>query len=126
MFPNCWKCPIVTPLLKKSGLEAIHKNYRPVSNLAFISKIIEKAGLHQYIEYLESNNQLSSQNSAYKPAFSTETLLVKIHSDIMNSMDKQEVTMLILIDLSAAFDTVRLDILTEILNKRFIMSVVMC
>lgn len=81
------------------------------------SKIIEKAGLFQYTEYLDMNGLSSSKNSAYKSKFSTETLLVKIHSDIMNNMDNQQITMLILIDLSAAFDTVRLDIITEILRN---------
>jgi hypothetical protein len=104
------------------GMEAIYKNYRPVSNLAFVSKIIEKAGLMQYTDYLDTNGLTSDKNSAYKPKFSTETLLVKIHSDIMNCMDKQQITMLVLVDLSSAFDTVRLDIITEILSKRFNMS----
>ena len=119
VFPNGWKCPVVTPLLKKPGLEPIFKNYRPVSNLPYISKIIEKAGLLQYTDYLVSNDLSTDNNSAYKASFSTETLLVKIHSDVMNAMDQQKITMLILVDLSAAFDTVKLDILTGILQNRF-------
>ena len=61
----------------------------------------------------------TSNNSAYKKHHSTETLLVKINSDIMNNMDQQTVTMLVLLDLSAAFDTVSLGILTEIFQFRF-------
>jgi hypothetical protein len=118
-FPNCWKSAVVIPLLKKAGLDLVCKSYRPVSNLSFVSKIVEKAGLVQYVDHLESINMYSTQNSAYKKQHSTETLLVKIHSDIMNNMDNQQITLLVLLDLSAAFDTVNLDILSEIFEYRF-------
>ena len=118
-FPNCWKCATVIPLLKKAGLDLVCKSYRPVSNLSFVSKVVEKAGLAQYIDHLESANMYSPQNSAYKKQHSTESLLVRIHSDIMNNMDSQKVTLLVLLDLSAAFDTVSLDILSEIFEHRF-------
>ena len=118
-FPNCWKCVTVIPLLKKAGLDLVCKSYRPVSNLSFVSKVVEKAGLAQYIDHLESANMYSPQNSAYKKQHSTESLLVRIHSDIMNNMDSQKVTLLVLLDLSAAFDTVSLDILSEIFEHRF-------
>ena len=109
----------MTPLLKRSGLDLVCKNYRPVSNLSFVSKIVEKAGLVQYVNHLESIDMYSKHNSAYKKHHSTETLLVKIQSDIMNNMDCQKVTLLVLLDLGAAFDTVGLDILTEIFKHRF-------
>lgn len=118
-FPQNWKCAVVSPLLKKAGMDMVYKNYRPVSNLSFVSKIVEKAGLLQYVDHLESIDKFSAQNSAYKKYHSTETLLVKIHSDIMNNMDCQRITMLVLLDLSAAFDTVSLDILSEIFQYRF-------
>ena len=118
-FPECWKCPIVSPLLKKAGLEPTFKNYRPVSNLSFVSKVIEKAALSQYTTYAESIGMVSSNNSAYKKKNSTETLLIKIHSDILNNMDQQKVTLLVLLDLSSAFDTVSLEILTDIFSNKF-------
>ena len=111
IFPECWKCPVITPLLKKPGLEPIPKNYRPISNLSYLSKIIEKAALTQYVDHVESAGLSSSYNSAYKKNHSTETLLVKLHSDIMNNMDNKQVTLLVLLDLSAAFDTVNLEIM---------------
>ena len=119
IFPERWKSALVTPLIKKPGLEPVFKNYRPVSNLTFISKIVEKAGLIQYNNHLENIGMLNSDNSAYKCNHSTETLLVKIFSDIVNNIDSRKVTLLVLLDLSAAFDTVNLDILSEIFKKRF-------
>ena len=118
-FPNCWKCPLVSPLLKKVGLEPIFKNYRPVSCLSFVSKILEKAGLEQYNDYLEAAGLSIMENSAYKTKHSTETLLTKIQCDILNNMDQQKVTVLVMLDLSAAFDTVDVDIINEIFSNRF-------
>ena len=118
-FPDCWKCGIITKLLKKKGSDLVCRNYRPGTNLSFLSKIVEKAGLSQYVDDLDSIDMFTSNNSAYKKHHSTETLLVKINSDIMNNVDQQTVTMLALLDLSVAFDTVSLGILTEIFQFRF-------
>ena len=92
------------------------KNYRPVSNLSFISKILEKIvanGLHAHIK----NNHLSNPlQSAYRKHHSTESSLLKVHNDIIISMDKGEVTALILLDLSAAFGTIDQATLTDRLS----------
>ena len=87
-FPDCWKCALVIPLLGKVGLDFISKNYRPVSNLPFVAKIIEKSALPHFVQHLQQNGLYPTQNSAYKEYHSTETLLVKVYSDIMNSMDR--------------------------------------
>ena len=80
------------------------KNYTPVSNLNFISKIIEK--IISYPVPSRQKNSLSNPNqSAYKPLYSTETALLKIHNDICMNMDSGKTTALILLDMSAAFDT---------------------
>ena len=121
-FPSCWKTAIVLPILKKTGLELTYKNFRPVSNLSFLSKLTEKAGLSQYVDHLCEIGKFSTNNSAYKDNHSTETLLLKIHSDIINNMDAQRVTLLVLLDLSAAFDTVNLNILTDIFRNHFNIS----
>ena len=119
VFPDNWKSALVVPLMKKTGLDPIFKNYRPVSNLTFVSKIIEKAGLAQYVDHLDNIGMSTSDNSAYKCHHSTETLLVKIFSDIVNNIDNKKVSMLVLLDLSAAFDTVNLSILSTIFTHRF-------
>ena len=97
----------------------ILKNYRPVSNLSFISKIVEKCALNQFMKYLESNRLLPSYQSAYRRGFSTETALLKLSSDILWKMEKQEVTALVALDLSAAFDTVDHAILSNVLETTF-------
>ena len=92
------------------------------SNLPFVARIIEKSALPQFVQHLQQNGLYSAQNSAYKEYHSTETLLVKVYSDVMNSMDRQQVTILVLLDLSAAFDTVDLKILSVIFQQRFNIS----
>ena len=119
VFPNTWKGTIVRPLLKKLGLETVFKNYRPVSNLNFISKLLEAAVLTQLQDHLYSQKLLPQYQSSYRANFSTETLLVKLLDDILNGMESQEVTALVALDLSAAFDTVDHDLLLVILKSHF-------
>ena len=119
IFPTKWKQSIITPLLKKVNLPLQLSNYRPVSGLSFASKLIEKAALKQIMPYLERSNLYAKYNSAYRKFHSTETLLLKINSDILNNMDRQRVTIVVLLDLSAAFDTVDHNKLQDTLKYRF-------
>ena len=105
--------------LKKPGLELIPKNYRPVSNLSFISKITERAISYQMNTHLEKYGLREPLQSAYRYYHSTETALVKIFDDLLMSMDKQQVVLLTLLDLSAAFDTVNHSILLHRLKYTF-------
>ena len=107
---------LVCPLLKKPGLDIIFKNFRPVSNLAFLSKLTEKAVFHQIHEHMVNTNLYPNAQSAYRVHHSTETALLKVKNDILLNMNKQHVTLLVLLDLSAAFDTVEHNILLEALN----------
>ena len=118
-FPESWKCAIVKPLLKKSGLECIYKNYRPVSNLPFLSKVCEKSVISRLREYVEENDLAPIMNSAYRAHHSTETALLKVQTDIMNSMASGHVTLLVMLDLSAAFDTIDHLILNQTLSDSF-------
>ena len=119
IVPNILKHALIKPLLKKLNLELIKKNYRPVSNLSFISKLIEAAVVDQYIEHLSINNINDIHQSAYKKFHSTETLLTKVQSDILMQMDKGKVVMVVLLDLSAAFDTIDHEILLNRLRNRY-------
>ena len=83
-----------------------YKNYRPVSNLFFISKLIEKAVSLQLEHYLSQNNLLDRYQSGYRMYHSTETALLKITNDILMNQNEQCSTALVAIDLSAAFDLV--------------------
>ena len=79
LFPQVFKSAVIFPLLKKPSLDPNElKNFRPISNLPFISKIIEKLVLVQISHYLSANNLLNQFQSAYRPGHSTETALLKI------------------------------------------------
>ena len=117
VFPTELKSAIICPLLKKPGLDSeILKNYRPVSNLSFISKVVEKVVASRLVEHMNHNNILDSMQSAYRAGHSTETALLKVHSDIVTAIDNGAGVFLILLDLSAAFDTVDHTILLDFLK----------
>ena len=95
------------------------KNYRPVSNLSFVSKLIEKIVLSQLSEHLSVDKLFSMYQSAYRPGHSTETALLKVFNDLLMSMDEGKVSLLTLLDLSAAFDTIDHEILISRLEHDF-------
>ena len=117
--PDCWKVALVIPLFKKIGLELTFKNFRPVSNLPFIAKSTERAVISQLLKHCTAYAPLPDNQSSYRQGHSTETALLKVQNDILMNMDRQEVTLLVLLDLSAAFDTIEHDILLEILEEEF-------
>ena len=95
------------PLLKKTTLNPeILKNYRPVSNLSFLSKIIEKVVPRQFSNHPLANNLFYSHQSAYRAGHSTETALLKSVNDLLSALDEDKISLLSLLDLSAAFDTI--------------------
>ena len=111
-LPESQKSAIVTPILKKYDLDPDDvRNYRPISNLTFLSKVIERIVASQLTGYLQENKLFPDLQSAYRQGHSTETALLKIFSDILDAADSAQVTLLGLLDLSAAFDTVDHDIL---------------
>ena len=119
-FPTSFKKSIIVPLLKKSSLNAdILKHYRPVSNLAFISKIIEKAVVLQLNDHLMTNDLFETYQSAYRRFHSTETALLKVQNDILIALDNIQAVVLLLLDLSAAFDTVCHTTLLKVLKSRY-------
>ncbi len=119
IFPDIWKLALIIPLIKKFGLELIFKSFRPVSNLPFVGKLAERAVIKQDTAHMNANCPLPPCSSAYRPGHSTETALVKVHSDILGNMEKQLVTLLVLIDLSAAFDTVDHSTALKVLHSKF-------
>ena len=106
-LPPSLKEAHVTPLIKKQTLDSNNlKNYRSVSNLNFISKFIEKAVVKRLREHLVTNNINIPFQSAYKPGHSTETALLRVYYDVLNNLKHDNNILLILLDLSAAFDTI--------------------
>jgi len=91
---------VVTPRLKKAGLdEADVKNYRPISNLTFMSKIVERLVCRQLVTFLQKHNLLPTHQSAYRRQHSTETAILKIVSDLFLACDRGQVSLLALLDL---------------------------
>ena len=116
-FPADFKIANVCPLLKKPSLDKdVLKNYRPVSNLAFVSKVIEKIVATQLNDHLLSNNLMEEFQSAYRKGHSTETALLRVQSDILQAIDRGNAAYLILLDLSAAFDTIDHETLLSFMN----------
>ena len=88
-FPTEWKQAIVNPLLKKSAKDVTHKNLRPVTNLQFVSKIIERAVFDQVYSHVTIHNELFPVlQSAYRKGHSTETAPLRVVNDILSNMNK--------------------------------------
>ena len=103
--PNL-KEALLKPLLKKLDLEPVFMSYHPISNLSYLSKLIERIMCNQITTYTESTDNLEKLQTAYHTNCSTETTLHKVKTDVLSAIDNKEVTCLIHLDLSTAFDTV--------------------
>ncbi|KAJ1163810.1 hypothetical protein NDU88_004262 [Pleurodeles waltl] len=106
-YPKSWKHAEINPLLKKPMTDLRDlKNFCPISALPFPAKVIEKIVNRQLTHYLEENNILDPSQSGFRSNHSTETALIAATDDIRVLLDNGETAALILLDLSAAFDTI--------------------
>lgn len=113
-FPAGMKKAVVKPTLKKENADVdCLRNYRPVSNLTAVSKLLERVVLNQLNEHLSSNDLHCPVQSGYRPHHSCETLLVRMTDDINKEIQSGNVVLVVLLDLSAAFDTIDHEILLE-------------
>jgi hypothetical protein len=118
--PDHFKSSLVLPHLKKANLDKEElSNYRPISNLSFLSKLTERIVKTRLTNHLSSNALLNSFQSAYTKFHSTESTLLAVNDHIINAIGEQKVTALCLLDLSAAFDTIDHSILIERLTSWF-------
>ena len=119
-MPTCLKSAVFSPLLKKPDADFLQfKNFRPISNLKALSKIIEKSVSLQLNNYLTNNNLHETFESTYKVHHSTETVMVKVQGDILHAIDSNRAVLPLMLELSAAFDTVSYEILLNRLSPRY-------
>ena len=119
-FPQQFKKAQVTRLLKREGLDKdTTANYRPISNLNTISKIIERLILVNLRQHLTSAPSFNSAQSAYRRHHSTETALLRTMDAVYRAANRGETTLIVALDISAAFDTIDHTILLNRLNNSF-------
>src|SRR6187399_2542757 len=120
IFPDSFKSASVRPLLKKHNLPTHDlSSFRPISNLNFISKVLERIILSRINNHLQTFPSICPFQSAYRKFHSTETALLRIQNDLLLASNQQKVSALVLLDLSAAFDTIDHQILLTRLNTTF-------
>ena len=119
VVPTTLRHANVVPVLKKPSLDKdVMKNYRPVSSLTYLLKILEKVVAKRLLDHMAHSNLHETLQSAYKPAHNTETALLRVQNDFLQAFDKRQCGMLILLDLSTAFDTVDHNVLLQRLSDR--------
>ena len=122
-FPATLKHATITPTLKNPNEDAeVFNNYRPISNTAFVSKLLEKAALSQINKHINSENLHASTQSGYRKYHSCETATFKVVDDMKRAIEKGQIVALILLDLTAAFDTVDHTILLKRLQESYAIS----
>ena len=118
------KSELVTPYLKRPSLDKdVMNNFRPISNLSFISKFTERVVLRRLIDHVSPGNLYENFQSAYKPNHSTETALTRIENDILMALDNKRGVVLVLLDMSAAVDTVDHTLLLACMNRTGVIDV---
>jgi len=122
-FPAAFKLAVIRPLLKRSGLDPNQpKGYRTVSNLPFLSKLLER--VVQVVQtrlpaFLDSNNLMPATQSVYRQLHSTETAVTAVYNDLLLAADSGQVSAICLLDLTTAFDTVDHDLLLLRLERQY-------
>ena len=115
-FPDQWKSAIVTPLFK-SGSTSDPNNYRPISVLPVISKLLEPLIHNQMTDHLTASNPLSSNQYGFRKGYSTGTCLVDFLDVVYDNIENARPTGVLFLDLKKVFDTVDHEILLERLNN---------
>jgi hypothetical protein len=105
-FPDIYKSAFITSLIKKAAMDVSDcRSYRLISNLSVVSKLLEGLVAPQMTDYLRLSDLLPSYQSAYRPFHSTETAVLRVLSGILKAVDSGDVAALVLLDLSATFDS---------------------
>ena len=119
-FPSVFKVGHVIPLLKKPDMDINDSaNHRPITNLKTISKVVERIAFSHLQYHMHQSKNFITYQSAYRSGYSTETALLKVTDDLNASMDSKSCSILLSLDISAAFDMIDIDILLPRLESEF-------
>lgn len=116
VYPSQWKNAVILPLPKVSN-PSMCSQYRPINILCVLGKILDKLAFHQIKQYIDDNNILYKYQSGYRSFYSTQTALIKVTDDIRSAIDKRQLTLVMLLDFSRAFDCVNHKLLLSILRS---------
>jgi len=123
-FPSQFKDVSITPIVKNVGLDPSDaSSYQPISNLAVLSKLVERLIAHQLMDYLTTADLLPSLHSGFCLGHSTETAILRVLSDIVQTVDRGDFAALVVLDLSAAFGKIDHDILIQRLQSTYSITV---
>ena len=104
-FPTSWKIAKIMPIHKSGNMKLV-ENYRPISILCNLSKIIERIAHNQISHFISQNSLLSNRQHGFRKHFSTLTAITTLQNKILLSTDNQKVCCVLFFDLSKAFDTI--------------------
>jgi Reverse transcriptase (RNA-dependent DNA polymerase) len=120
-FPGAWKISKIVPVAKSKDPSRL-KNYRPISILPALSNALEKIMKDQIVTFCNERGLLNRLQSGFRAGHSTTTALLKITDDISKELDRNLVTILLLLDFFKAFDTVNFKLLCQKLRNFFYFS----
>ena len=115
-FTLPWKKAEIVPILKSGGSEE-PASTRPISLLPILSKVCERAAHLQFTNFLDSNNVIHHLQSGNRKLHSTESALLHFTDELLNNMDQKKISVVVLLDMSKAFDSIRHDLMLRKLRK---------
>lgn len=116
IYPNCLKIAKVIPIYK-GGTKSCPGNYRPISLLSIVNKIVEKIIYVRLISFFDKHSIIKQNQFGFREGYSTTLAITEFYEDVLKSYDESKVTCAVLLDLSKAFDSVNHDILLYKLSK---------